>query len=38
VKGEGLEQETVESLVEKFGTTPFFTANETEFVSNEAPD
>lgn len=38
MKGEGLEQETVESLLEKYGATPFLTANETEFVVNEEPD
>ncbi|MGJ8644453.1 MAG: DUF4272 domain-containing protein [Luteolibacter sp.] len=38
VKGEGLEQETISSLVEKYEATPFLSEQEIDFVSNKNPD
>lgn len=37
VKGEGLEQETVEELVKKYGAEAFFTPAEKAFIHNPSP-
>ncbi|NJK93344.1 MAG: DUF4272 domain-containing protein [Blastochloris sp.] len=37
VKGEGLDQETVDKLVKKFGADSFFTAQEAAFIKNPNP-
>jgi hypothetical protein len=37
VKGEGIEQDKIDSLVEKFGADKFFTPKEAAFIKNPAP-
>lgn len=37
VKGEGLEQETVDFLMQKYGADPFLSPDETGFVSEQEP-
>jgi len=37
VKGEGLDQPTVDSLVKKYGADKFFSPGETAFIKNPAP-
>ena len=38
VKGEGLEQETIDSLVKKFGAEKFFSPEEAKFIKDPKPD